>query len=167
MSKKNVQDFWTGCFIIFFSVTFLTQTNNIAKNSALFPKGILVILIFSGTGLSISSLIGIVRSCFGGKDNLQEGSYITKTELVRQCLIPGAILLSVCLFLKILGFYICTAQAVFLFNLFQEYLFQSKLIINKRTVTESLIFGIGTAASMYVIFGLLLSLPTPKGIIGF
>lgn len=176
-SIKRVQDIAFGSVIIFIALAFLTQASRLPKKSSQFPSLILYLMIFSGAGLILTTLYSQYRNNRkkkpGGNDGTgthpqdNEQPYISARMFIMELLVPGMILIISTMLIRILGFYICTAIVVLSIFLFQGYAHNRKSPMNRRALFEGLLFAIGTSAVMYVFFGVLLAVPTPKGIFGF
>ncbi len=176
-SIKRVQDIAFGSVIIFIALAFRTQASRLPKKSSQFPSLILYLMIFSGAGLILSTLYSQYRNNrkneLNGKNRAvtqpddNDQPYISTRMFIMELLVPGMILIISTMLIRILGFYICTAIVVLSIFLFQGFADNRKSSMSGRVLFEGLLFAVGTSAVMYVFFGLLLAVPTPKGIFGF
>jgi len=134
-------------------------------------------MIFSGAGLILTTLYSQYRDNRKNETNqkIKTGTqpqdpkqpYISLKMFIMELLVPGIILIISTMLIRIFGFYICTAIVVLSIFLFQGYANNQKNLMSKRVLYEGFLFAIGTSFVMYVFFGLLLAVPTPKGILGF
>lgn len=153
-----------GVVILWFSLISYQQVRTINKNSAMFPKLIILLLFISGVGLTASSIFALIKE--GRKETPEEDvGYLTKEMFLFQLVFPGIIFLVNLLLLKLLGMYITTFFLVSMLMIYQEFLLGS-LKKSKKFFLVVGLYGVGAAIGMYLIFSVLLSMPTPIGVFG-
>ena len=147
-----------GTIIVLFSIAAYTQTTDLPPQSALFPKVIL-------WAMGITGLLMILDAVVKGRKGKEEsGTSIPRRDLIYQILIPGGIMLGAYILLRLFGFFITSFILVAFLFYYQTYKsYGTKLSL--RHGAKGLIFSASVTAVMFVIFSLLLGLPTPSGML--
>jgi len=157
---KMNQDVGLGTGIILLSGLFFTQAGKLPENSAMYPKWLLYLMTFSGVCM-------IIRACLAARKGQQENQAITGKEFITEIGIPGGILLAACFLIHVTGFYICSFFILCAISVAQEWIIEGAWKPEKSKVIRTAAYGLGVTAFMYICFSVLLSLPTPKGVLGF
>ncbi|MCI8649045.1 MAG: hypothetical protein HFG20_02905 [Anaerotruncus sp.] len=154
------QDIGLGVVIILLSSLFLTQTAKLSSASAMFPKWLLWMMVFA-------AVLIIVKACVRLKRKGQPKQHISLREFGIEAGIPGGMLLLACLLLELLGFYICCFLILIAVSILQDWILEGRYSLTKAGLLRILCFSGGVSVLMFFCFSVLLSLPTPAGILGF
>ncbi|MCM3712476.1 tripartite tricarboxylate transporter TctB family protein [Alkalihalobacillus oceani] len=154
------QDVKLGILVIMISGLFLTQTQKLPEEVAMYPKAILYLMMISGVCI-------ILRAFHSMKKNGKSYHRLSMKEFLLESGIPGAVLLALCLFLNVLGFYITSFFIVVAVIMVQEYIIQGRFHFRRKFIVKSFVFAGCAIVFMFICFATLLSLPTPVGIFGF
>lgn len=157
--KKN-QDIYAGLGIIAFSVFMYTQTAKLSKMQSVYPKALLIAMAIAGVCIIISAVVKQKKTGVTFKKiNLQ--------FLKNETLLPGAYLIVMALLVKPLGLYLVSFLTVLGICLLEDYIGKRfKSITLKHILTVVLVSLLFTGV-MYLMFHIVLKLPTPVGILGF
>lgn len=145
-----------GVILIIFSIIAYTQTLDLPEKSALFPQIILY-------GMAITGVLMVIDAIIKRKKHKAENEpTLTKNTFIFQILIPGAILLITYGLLSQFGFYISSFLLITVLFFYQTYRsYHAKLTI--KHFLKGLLVATIVTVLMYVVFTVLLSLPTPSG----
>ncbi|WP_416147548.1 tripartite tricarboxylate transporter TctB family protein [Salipaludibacillus sp. HK11] len=145
-----------GVVLIIFSIIAYIQTLDLPDRSALFPQIILY-------GMAITGVLMIIDALIKRKKQKEENeSTLTKNTFIFHIVIPGAILLTAYGLLSQLGFYITSFLLIMVLFFYQTYRsYEAKLTV--RHFLKGLLVATIVTVLMYVVFTVLLSLPTPSG----
>ncbi|WP_100374494.1 tripartite tricarboxylate transporter TctB family protein [Bacillus sp. FJAT-45037] len=145
-----------GIIILIFSAFAWTQTGELPNQSALFPKLIII-------GLGITGVLMIVDTIIKrDKSGKRVENDLDRQVIVFQILIPGLILVLAYFSLILFGFYVTSFLLVITVFFYQNYRTNQQKI-TKRLSLKAIVFAGIVTSFMYVLFTLLLNLPTPQG----
>lgn len=82
-------------------------------------------------------------------------------------LLPGGTLLIACMLFHTLGFYVVTFLLVIVLLVMQDRITNGTFNLSPKRMLFCVLFALGETGFMYVMFKLLIHLPTPRGIFGF
>ena len=157
--KKN-QDIYAGLGIIAFSLLMLTQASKLSEMQSIYPKILLIGMAIAGACVAISSVIKQKKTGVVYKK-------ITLQFIKNTVLIPGAFLLVCALLVKPLGLYVTVFLLIIGICLIEDYLGKRIKDLTPKHILEVIAVSLVFTVLLYLLFHLVLKLPTPTGIFGF
>ncbi|CAM3874283.1 tripartite tricarboxylate transporter TctB family protein [Alkalicoccus chagannorensis] len=146
-----------GIISIIFAAAAWTMTTDLPPESALFPR-----LILGSMGV-----VGLLMTIDGARklrtENIEdEEPGLTKNIVIFQLVIPGAIMLFAYGLLHLAGFFITAFVVINILYYYQRYRMLEALPSGRDALTGVILSGSVTLVT-YLVFSVLLGLPTPSG----
>jgi hypothetical protein len=168
MKVLRRKDSLLGVMVCLAAAFFFWHTRDIPGGAAIFPRLLLALIGFFGLLLLIQDLLAGIKESAASTGETRESKYISKTavgDFVRQILMPASILIISVALLKYMGFYAVSAFAIIAIMLYQDWIDRVKP--NIPIFLKHVIFSVCVITGLYILFNLILSLPTPRGVFGF
>ncbi|MDR1316002.1 MAG: tripartite tricarboxylate transporter TctB family protein [Spirochaetales bacterium] len=159
MSLRKDQDIILGFVILIVSGILWYQVDAIEGAPAIMPRIFISMISISGAGIIIRAIRCMIKT---GKPYQK----MNLREFLWEAGIPGGVLLMTCLFLEVLGFYICSFILIIAVCILQNIIINKKLTLTIRAFFKIVLFALCVTGFMFFCFWILLSMPTPTGFLG-
>ncbi|PSL48535.1 tripartite tricarboxylate transporter TctB family protein [Salsuginibacillus halophilus] len=152
-----------GVAILLFAGAAYTQTTDFDTDAALLPNLVLGSMAVIGVLMVIDPLVrkALNKPKMEEKDG-EEKQPLTWRIFFLQILIPALILLGTYLLLELFGFYISSLILIIVVFFYHNYLINRRRP-DRNTVIKGMIFAVVAVVFMYILFSILIGLPTPDG----
>ncbi|WP_035722873.1 tripartite tricarboxylate transporter TctB family protein [Gracilibacillus boraciitolerans] len=152
-----------GAVLILFSIFAYKETLNIEEHdAALFPTIIVVAIGITGILLIIDEFIRKKVAHNKGGEDYQNNTTLTFKMFVTKIAIPGLLMIGAYFLITIVGYYITSFLLIIVIYTYHTYL-SDKSKITLKHFGKSLLFSGVAVGVMYVLFTILIGLPTPSG----
>ncbi|WP_018922640.1 tripartite tricarboxylate transporter TctB family protein [Salsuginibacillus kocurii] len=154
-----------GVILIVFSGLLFTQTAELDSDAALLPNIVLVGMGILGILMIVDPLIrkALNKPKIEEKDG-GEVKPFTMNIFIFQILIPAGILIFTYFMLTWFGFYIASFFLILIIFFYHNYRMEHRFPPSGKMM-KGLVFAVTSVAFMYVLFSILIGLPTPDGTI--
>ena len=160
MKIWKIKDLYVSLILILLSVVLITQLSSIQGEARYMPIFLLCCMLVFAVWIGVH---GVVKALAKGKEDY----VVDWSTLFKGIVIPGIFMLTLSLGLKFLGFYITSVLIVLFLDIIQVYVTYGKVPVNKKNILRWILFPLGTAILMYLLFGVVLRTYPPAGIFGF
>lgn len=143
-----------------FCIGMLLSLRGVKWDGAMAPTFVLAFMLL----LCVLMFIDGIRKDRKGIDTAADFSL---QDFFQGVILPGGTLLIACLLFQTLGFYVVTFLLVIVLLVMQDRITNGKYDFSLKRMLFCVVFALGETGFMYVMFKLLIHLPTPKGIFGF
>lgn len=157
--KKN-QDIYAGLAIIAFAILMYTQALKLSEMQSVYPKVLLITMMIAGVCITVSSVVKQKKTGVVFKK-------ITLQFLKNEALLPGAYLLVMVLLIKPLGLYVVSFLTILGLCMLEDFIGKRMDKVNLKHILSVALVALVFTAVMYLMFNIVLKLPTPTGIFGF
>lgn len=154
VEKKNL---WLGSAFLFISVVVFRESAALESTSAKLPILCSWAIVAFGVLLIAGSLRAGIKARRNGPESEKSGTPGSRLS-VRDTVVISAALVAASLGISFLGFY--TTITVLIFFVF---IFYGKSV-NGAAIRNGIVFSLTTIFTLYIIFGLFMKLPAPRGL---
>ena len=159
---KN-KDVFFGIAVIIFAIAFFNQTLRLPTEPAMFPRILLTMILISGVGM-------IARALWQQKKGTAEEENKSKMSLKEfglNALLPAGILIVMVYLMRFLGFYLGSFLLFIVIFIMQDLIINKRFSLRGKEIFKLILSTVGVTVLLYIVFSILLRLPTPIGPLGF